>query len=72
MVLRRDDVRLGRGENKDVCSGLAEDSVLERSSLLRDSSVFWKAASWSNMSKSAPKEAPCKLLLLAEGFPKPA
>lgn len=41
VVLRRDELRLGRGENNDVCSGLAEESVLERSSLLRDSSAFW-------------------------------
>ena len=35
VVLRKDDVRFGRGENSDVCSGLTEGSVLERSSLFR-------------------------------------
>ena len=37
VVLRSDEVLRGRGENSDDRSGLAEDSVLERSSLLRDS-----------------------------------
>lgn len=36
VVLRKDDVRFGRGEKSDVRSGPAESSVLEWSSLLLD------------------------------------
>lgn len=71
VVLRRDEVLRGRGENIDNRSGLAEDSVLERSSLLLDSLGLWEVASWSKISKSVPNEEPCKLLRLAEGFPNP-